>query len=129
VKMPTVLLIGRTEMDFSLVRQHLQNQGCNCRFVPSYSEGVALLGQVRFDLILSSGQPGIRALVSTIVGSATSLFCAHAVEDSCLWVPVVLNGDECLGLPPLHPNEFTERIGAIIKDIRRPSTCAVGAAE
>ena len=114
----TVLLVGRNEMDFASLRRHLEDQACDCRFVSSYSEGVALFNQLRFDLILCSGQPGIRTLVSAVVGSPASLFCAHAIEDSCLWVPVILHGDECLGKPPLRPREFADTLRRLLDEIR-----------
>ena len=117
MEVPRVLLIGKSEMDFVTLRRHLEEEGCECRFVSSYSDGVELLGQLRFDLILSNGQPGIRNLVPSLSGSSTSLFCAHAIEDSCLWLPVVLKGDECLGAPPLRPKEFAEKLEQILDEI------------
>jgi len=129
MRVPAVLLIGKSEMDFAALRRHLEGQGCDCRFASSYSEGVELFGRLHFDLILVSGQPGIRTLVSSVAGSSASLFCAHAIEDSCLWVPVVLNGDECLGLPPLRPGEFSEKIRAMIHEIKEHSVRAVGGAQ
>jgi hypothetical protein len=114
MSVPTVLLIGRSEMDFGSVRHYLEDQGCRCRFVSSYHEGAELFGQLHFDLILSSGQPGIRTIVPSLLGSPVSMFCAHAIEDSCLWLPVMLKGSECLGEPPLRPKEFAEKLGQIL---------------
>lgn len=129
MKIPKVLLVGKSEADFGQLRQRFEQRGCTCRFVPSYSDAAALFGQLCFDLILCSGQPGIRTLVSSVAGSSASLFCAHVIEDSCLWVPVILHGDECLGLPPLSPSEFSEKIWRIIDEIRQSSAQASGAAE
>lgn len=128
MKVPKVLLVGRSEPDFGQLRRHLEDRGCTCRFASSYSDAAALFSELRFDLILCSGQPGIRTLVSSVVGSSASLFCAHAIEDSCLWVPVILHGDECLGLPPLSPSEFADKIQRIIDEIRQCSAGAVGGA-
>lgn len=129
MKVPKVLLVGKSEADFGQLRQRFEQRECTCRFASSYSDAVTLFRQLRFDLILCSGQPGIRTLVSSVIGSSASLFCAHAIEDSCLWVPVISHGDECLGLPPLSPSEFSEKIWGIIDEIRQSSAQASGAAE
>jgi hypothetical protein len=117
-RLARVLLIGKSERDFFQLRQHLTEQGCQCTFGSSYSEGVKLLDHQQFDLVLCSGQPGIKALFPSVVGSVASMFCAHPIEDSCLWVPVVLNGAECLGAPPLGPSEFSEAIRQIVDEIK-----------
>lgn len=129
MNVPTVLLIGRSEMDFSSVRHHLEDQGCDCRFVSSYQEGAELVAQLHFDLILSSVHPGIRTLVPSLLGSPVSMFCAHAIEDSCLWLPVMLKGDECLGKPPLRPKEFAEKLGQILDEIGPHGRGRAGAAD
>lgn len=129
MKVPKVLLVGKSEADFGQLRRRLEDRGCTCKFVSSYPNAVTLFSELRFDLILCGGQPGIRTLVSSVVGSSASLFCAHAIEDSCLWVPVILHGDECLGLPPLSPSEFSAKIWGIIDEIRQSSAQASGAAE
>lgn len=127
-KLARVLLIGKSERDFFPLRQHLVAQGCQCTFVSSYSEGVKLFDQQQFDLVLCSGQPGIRTLFPSVVGSVASVFCAHPIEDSCLWVPVVLNGDECLGgAPTLRPSEFSQAIRRIVDQIGVSSDRAIAA--
>lgn len=113
-----VLLVAENEMGFSLLCRQLEEQGCRCAFASSYSDAVRLFADQPFDLVLSSGQPGIRALFSSMAGSSASLFCAHAVEDGCLWVPVILKGSECLGTPPLHPSEFAERLTQMVDEIK-----------
>jgi hypothetical protein len=126
-RLARVLLIGKSERDFFLLRQHLVELGCQCTFVSSYSEGVKLFDHQMFDLVLCSGQPGIRALFPSVVGSVASLFCAHPIEDSCLWVPVVVNGEECLGVPTLRPSEFTETIRRIVDEIKVSSDRTIAA--
>lgn len=114
--------------EFGSVRHHLEDQGCDCRFVSSYQKGAELLAQLHFDLILSSGQPGIRTIVPSLLGLPVSMFCAHAIEDSCLWLPVMLKGSECLGEPPLRPKEFTEKLGQILDEIGPHERRRTGAA-
>jgi len=113
-----VLFIGESERGFSLLLQRLEEQGCSCKFVSSYAEGVRLFADQPFDLVLSSGQPGIRALFPAVISSSASLFCSHAIEDSCLWLPVIVHGDECLGKPPLRPREFAETLKRMVDEIR-----------
>lgn len=61
-----------------------------------------------------------------VVGSTASLFCAHAAEDSCLSVPLVMNEGECLDLSPLRPSEFTNKIRGIADEIRRSYARSLG---
>lgn len=109
-----VLLIAEFERDLAVLREHLESQGCRCEFAPSYSEGVRLVESGRFDLVLSNGQPGIRALLPALVGSSASLFCGHAIEDGCLWIPVVIEGKDRFGDPPLRPKEFSDTLRQIV---------------
>lgn len=113
-KQARVLLIAKFDRDLAELRHHLEALGCMCEFAASYSEGVKLVESKRFDLVLSNGQPGIRALLPALVGTSASLFCGHAIEDSCLWVPVVIEGKERFGDPPLRPREFSETLRQIV---------------
>lgn len=117
MSIPMVLMIGSSELDFASVRRHLEDQGCDCRFASSYTEGVELFSQLRFDLILSSGMPGIRNLASSFRGLPVSVFCSHPIEDSCLWLPVLVKGKECLGAPALHPKEFSKKLDQMLDEL------------
>lgn len=116
--MVKVLFIGESERGFSLLLQRLEEQGCSCKFASSYGEGVRLFADQSFDLVLCSGQPGIRALFPVVISSSASLFCSHAIEDSCLWLPVIERGGECLGKPPLRPREFAETLRRMVDEIK-----------
>lgn len=116
--MVRVLLIGESERGFSLLLQKSVEQGCSCKFASSYTEGVRLFAGQQFDLVLCSGLPGIRALFPAVISSSASLFCSHAIEDSCLWVPVIVHGGECLGKPPLRPREFAETLKRMVDEIK-----------
>ncbi len=122
-----VLLVGRSERTFAHVFRYLKESACECKFVSTYTEGLGLLRETSFDLVLCSGQPGIRTLVSSLVGSSASAFCAHAVEDGCWWLPVVRHGEECLGASALRPNEFRnvlEQTLATLKSSQNPRAAA-----
>ena len=113
-----VLLIGESENGFSSLFRWLEEQECLCEFASSYGEGVRLFADQPFDVVLCSGQPGIRTLFPSVVASRASLFCAHAIEDSCLWVPVILRGEECLGRSPLRPREFAGTLQRIVEELK-----------
>jgi hypothetical protein len=126
-KIVRVLLVGRSERTFAHVSRYLDKSGCECKFASSYTDGLKLLAETRFDLVLCSGQPGIKTLASSVVGSSASVFCAHAVEDGCWWLPVVRHGEECLGAPALRPGEFRillEETLAAMKSSQNPRAAA-----
>ncbi len=125
-----VLLVGRSERTFAHVSHYLEQSGCECKFVSSYTDGLKLLADTFFNLVLCSGQPGIQTLVSSLAGSSASVFCAHAVEDGCWWVPVVCNGEECLGASALRPGEFRillEEMVTAMKSQRNPPHASAAA--
>lgn len=113
-----VLLVGDSASGFSLLTQRLEEQGCSCKVVSSYSGALRLFADEPFDLVLCTGQPGIRTLFPSTIASSASLFCAHAIEDSCLWIPVILRGEECLGEPPLRPREFARMLRRLVDEIK-----------
>lgn len=121
-----VLLVGRSEGTLAHVSRYLEESGCECKFVSSYADGLKLLAETSFDLVLCTGQPGIRTVVSSVVGSPASVFCAHAVEDGCWWLPVVRHGTECWGAPALRPGEFRNLLDETLRAMKSsPSARAV----
>lgn len=124
-----VLLVGRSERTLAHVSRYLAESGCECKFVSSYVDGLKLLAETSFDLVLCTGQPGIRTLVSSLAGSPVSVFCAHAVEDGCWWLPVVRHGEECWGASALRPNEFRNLLDETLQALKSsPSARAVASA-
>jgi hypothetical protein len=124
-----VLLVGRSETAFAHVSRYLEQSGCECNFVSSYADGLKILAETGFDLVLCSGQPGIKTLISSVVGSRANVFCAHAVEDGCWWLPVVRHGEECLGSSALRPSEFRillEQMLTTMKSSANPRAAAPG---
>lgn len=123
-----VLLVGRSEKTFAHISRYLEQSGCECKFVSSYGDGLKVLEENSFDLVLCSGQPGIKTLVSSVVGSPASVFCAHAVEDGCWWLPVVRQGEECLGSSALRPSEFRILLEQMLKTMTSPMNPSATAA-
>jgi len=117
-KLVRVLFVAGSELGLPFLVQRLEAQGCQCHLASSYSEGIRLLAEQPFDLVLCSGKPGISRLLSSVIGSSASVFCAHAVEGGCWWVPVVRYGEKCLGVSALRPDEFAEILGRMLEEIK-----------
>lgn len=114
-----VLCIGRKERGFSLLLSYLTKQGCECELASSYSEGARRFADRPFDLVLCNGEPGIETLLDVVKGSTASVFRAHAVENSCWWVPAIRQGKNCFGMPALRPNEFAETLRSMSDQTRQ----------
>lgn len=117
-KFVRVLFIGENEAGFSFFFRHLEEQGCECKLASSYTVGARLFAEQPFDLVLCSGQPGIRTLLAAVTGSHASVFCAHIVESGCWWFPAIRRGEKCLGAPALRPREFAEVLRRMLDEIR-----------
>jgi len=106
---PKVLLVGESLNQYSHLAGLLTKWGGECRFATSHEEACTLLGQQTFELVVSEMHPmhgSALRLIPLLEGSPTSLFCFHAIEDGCLWMPVVERGQSCWGAPALRPSAF-----------------------
>ncbi len=118
-KLVRVLLVGESAKGSSSLQDRLEKRGCECHASESCLEAILLSAGHAFDLILCTGQmEGINALVECLVGSPSTLFRCHPVEDSCWWLPVVRHGEKCLGAPALRPTEFASALDEIVKEIK-----------
>ncbi len=114
-----VLLVGESAKGSSSLQDRLAKRGCECHAAKSCSQAILLSAGHAFDLILCTGQmEGINELVESLIGSPTTLFRCHPVEDSCWWLPVVRHGEKCLGAPALRPNEFASALNEIVEEIK-----------
>jgi CheY-like chemotaxis protein len=112
-----VLLVGDNPQSFSLSRQLLESNGCECNFAGSVEAAENLLRLWQFDIVLSTHRvPSnvIQSLVGLLSGSGTSLFASLRVEEGLWWVPVLQFGKDCYG-PALRVDEFAR----ILDDLRR----------
>jgi hypothetical protein len=114
-----VLLIGETKNGSSYLGGQLESRGCRCWFARSTVEGVALLAQQSFHLILSTaplhrGDP----LLAELGDAKCTVFYSYPVEDGCWWVPVLHGGQKCLGAPALRPSEFIGELDRMVKEIQ-----------
>jgi hypothetical protein len=106
-----VLLVGKSEGSFWSLLPCLRTSGWQCEVVTSCLEGVRLLAQGSFDVILCSVETsGAQWLIAMILGSSVSLFRYLPVENGCWWIPTVLRGKRCMGALALRPNEFAKAL-------------------
>ena len=113
IKESNVLLVGKRMGGASRLAEWLERLGCEHRITASYQEARTMLETRRFDVVLSETDlPDGNAygLISTLIGSPTSLFFCLAVEDIYWWLPAVMQGRECLGAPGLRPREFARSL-------------------
>jgi hypothetical protein len=123
-----VLLLGERAMGASMIRRRLQQLGCSCWFSVSVEEGMALWDSHAFHLIICIG--GIRQALSMIAHMGRTncnIYCSYPLENSCLWVPLMANGRECLGTPALRPSEFLEVLGNVVIEIESGQVVTSGA--
>jgi hypothetical protein len=111
-----VLLISKSENGSSYLQGQLESRGCRCWCARSADDGVRLLEQRSFHLILSTawlrqGDP----LLARAAGSKCAVFFSYPVRDGCWWIPVVEQGRRCLGTSALRPTEFVRVLEQIIR--------------
>lgn len=118
-KLVSVLVVGESSEGSSFLLQRLEKRGCECHVATSSAEAVRFFAGHGFDLVLCTDwMQGINTLIATLVGSPSSLFCCHPVEDSCWWLPAVRHGEKCLGAPALRPSEFAYALDGIVEEIK-----------
>lgn len=114
-----VLIVAENATGFSSVSRLLEQRGCKCWFARSYSEGALLFAEHAFDLVLCGDwREGVNTLITPVIGSSASLFRSHPVEHSCWWLPAVLHGEKCFGMPALRPGEFAKTLECMVHEIR-----------
>jgi hypothetical protein len=118
-KLVRVLLVGESAKGSWSLLQRLEKQGCECHVAASCGDAARLSADDAFDLVLCTDQmEEIRALTESLVGSATTVFRRHPVEDSCWWLPAVRAGRKCLGAPALRPGEFACFLDGLVDEIK-----------
>jgi hypothetical protein len=114
----SVLVIAENPASFLLGRASLEKAGCQCHFVESQREIGDLLRQTKLDIVLSlNSHQSLFELMVLLAGLRVSMFHMLPVEEGCWWLPVIRNGEKCLGTPALGSNEFSFVLVQIIKGI------------
>jgi hypothetical protein len=108
-----VLLVGQSFQSAHALTGRLERWGFRCRFASNMQTACQLLSSVRVDVVLSnthlSDGTGF-GLLAVLAGLPITAFLCLPVENSCLWLPAVDAGKECLGLPALRPSEFASAL-------------------
>lgn len=114
----SVLLVGKSPHLFSFIQPSLEKVGCQCYFAESYQEMGDLLSHTKLDIVLSlRSHRTLSELMVLLAGLRVSLFHMLPVEEGCWWLPVIRNGEKCLGTPAFRPSEFTCVLVKIVKGI------------
>jgi hypothetical protein len=113
-----VLLVGRGAKGSLSLLHHLEKRGCKCEVVTSSSEAARLFVDRAFDLVLCTDLvERFDSLIASLIGSRTTLFLCHPVEDGCWWLPAVRHGEKCLGAPALRLAEFGFALEGLAEEI------------
>jgi hypothetical protein len=117
-----VLVVGNSPRLFSCFRR-LEKLGCECHFAESDREVSALLSHTKLDIVLSLyTHQRLSQMLALLAGLRVSMFYMLPVEEGCWWLPVLRNGEKCLGTPAIRATEFTYVLIEIIKGIARGAT-------
>ena len=112
-----VLVVGESPRLFSSFRR-LEGLGCECHFAESHREVSALLSHTKLDIVLSLyTHERLSQMMALLAGLRVSMFYMLPIEEGCWWLPVLRNGENCLGAPAIHTTEFTYVLIEIIKGI------------
>ena len=112
-----VLLVGGTAKNSLGLMSWLYKRGCQCDFATSFRDACNLISHTQFDLVLSQYHLPDRTafpLLDRLSGSAATLFFSTAVEDGCLWLPMLERGKRCVGAPLLRSSEFTGAVAEVL---------------
>jgi len=113
----SVLLVGESLHLFSTFRR-LEKLGCQCHFAESHREVSELLSHTKLDIVLSMyTHQRLSEMMALLAGSRVTMFHMLPVEEGCWWLPILRNGEHCLGTPAFRPSEFTYVLTEIIKGI------------
>jgi len=112
-----VLVVGDSPHLFSSFRR-LERLGCECHFAESHREVSALLSHTKLDIVLSLyTHQRLSQMMALLAGRRVSMFYMLPAEKGCWWLPVLRNGENCLGTPAIRTTEFTYVLIEIIKGI------------
>ena len=112
-----VLVVGDSPHLFSSFRR-LERLGCECHFAESHREVSALLSHTKLDIVLSLyTHQRLSQMMALLAGRRVSMFYMLPAEKGCWWLPVLRNGENCLGTRAIRTTEFTYVLIEIIKGI------------
>jgi hypothetical protein len=116
----SILLVGESPHLFSFLQPPLEKIGCQCHFAESHQEVGKILSHTKLDIVLSlSTLQSLSEMTAVLAGSRITMFHMLSVEERCWWLPVLRNGENCLGTPALRSTEFARVLAEIVKTINR----------
>ena len=114
----SVLLVGDSPHMFSFLRPCLEKLGCECYFAKTCEEISDLLTDIDLHIVLSLNTGQNLADMMLLLGSnCLSMFHLVSVENGCWWLPVLRNGEDCLGRSAVNTEEFTLILAEMAPDI------------
>lgn len=111
-----VLLLAEKQGACSNLSEFLGKRGCRCSLARSAGDALKDFEPNSFHVILDlhAAQREINESVVCKLGTENvSAFYCHPVEIGCWWLPLVLNGRRCSGVPALRPGEFVAILAVI----------------
>lgn len=99
-----------------LKAQRLANWDVNCQFANSYSETCEVFKQHAFRLVIGGTNPKDYSAspIPPLEGFPTTLFCSYPIEDSCLWIRVLDNGNVSRDAPARRASDFEQLVRGVL---------------
>jgi hypothetical protein len=114
----SVVLVGEHCCLFSPVL-FLEKMGCECHFAESNQELRNLLRHTKLDIALSlNTHHRLFEMMSLAAGLSINMFHLLPVEEGGWWLPVLREGQDCLGARAVRTKEFSKVLSAMVKGIR-----------
>lgn len=114
----SVLLLGEHSCIFSPIA-FLAKMACECHIAESNQELRNLLRHTKLDIALSlNTHHRLLEIMSLLAGSPINMFHLLPVEQGGWWLPVLREGQECLGAHAVRTKEFSKVLTAMVKDLR-----------
>ena len=113
-----VLLVGQSFRSAQALEDWLKQRGFRCHFARNMREASALLNSRPVDLMLSNTHLADASgfhLLMTLTGLPVTAFLCLPVENSCVWLPAIDGGQDCLGSPALRPWEFASALLEMVR--------------
>jgi hypothetical protein len=119
-----VLVVGESPHLFSLFRP-IKEVSCQWHFARSHQEMSKILDHTKLDIVLSTyTHQRLSEMITLLTALRVSMFYMLPVEEGCWWLPVLRNGENCLGARAIRTSELTYVLVEIIKDmIADPASC------
>ena len=112
-----ILVVGESPHAFSLFRP-LEKIRYQWHFARSHQEVAALLGHIALDIVINTYTHHSHSeMLALLTGLRVSMFYVLPVEAGCWCLPVLRNGENCLGTPAFRPRELTYVLAEIVRSI------------